>query len=132
MNLLAAEGASVFGIGRTRATIEATASEVLRAKGRAAVFAADLSDETAVAAAFQAAIREFGRVDIVVNAAGVGYSWQEKSPGSMNDVAGTETDKWREVMAINLDSCFFMCRAAIRQFRAQGAGGSIVNVASIS
>jgi NAD(P)-dependent dehydrogenase (short-subunit alcohol dehydrogenase family) len=132
MRLFAAEGASVFGLGRTQSTLDATADEVRRANGRAATFAADLSDESAVAAAFEAAIHEYGNIDIIVNAAGVGYSWQEKSPGSMNDVASTETDKWREVMAINLDSCFFMCRAAVRQFRAQRSGGSIVNVASIS
>jgi len=50
----------------------------------------------------------------------------------MNDLANTSADKWHEVMAINLDSCFFMCRQAVQQFRAQKSAGSIVNVASIS
>jgi NAD(P)-dependent dehydrogenase (short-subunit alcohol dehydrogenase family) len=105
---------------------------VRRSGGRAAIHAGDLSEETTSTAAVEAATREFGRVDIVVNAAGVGYSWQDKSPGSMNDLANTEANKWREVMAINLDSCFFMCRAAVREFRARGTAGAIVNVASIS
>ncbi|MFZ0207175.1 MAG: SDR family NAD(P)-dependent oxidoreductase, partial [Roseiarcus sp.] len=45
-------------------------------------------------------------MDILVNCAGVGYSWLEKSPGSMGPVADTTPEKWREVMAINLDSSF--------------------------
>jgi NAD(P)-dependent dehydrogenase (short-subunit alcohol dehydrogenase family) len=132
MQLFAAEGASVLGVGRTRANLDSTADMVRRSGGRAAIHAGDLSEETTSTAAVEAATREFGRVDIVVNAAGVGYSWQDKSPGSMNDLANTEADKWREVMAINLDSCFFMCRAAVREFRIRGTGGAIVNVASIS
>jgi NAD(P)-dependent dehydrogenase (short-subunit alcohol dehydrogenase family) len=47
-------------------------------------------------------------------------------------LANTTAEKWREVLSINLDSCFYMCRQAVRQFRAQKSGGSIVNVASIS
>jgi NAD(P)-dependent dehydrogenase (short-subunit alcohol dehydrogenase family) len=50
----------------------------------------------------------------------------------MNDLANTTAEKWREVMAINLDSCFYMCREAVNTFRKQGSGGAIVNVASIS
>jgi len=132
MQLFASEGANVFGVGRTQSTLDSTLQAVQRAGGRAALLAGDLSKEATSAAAMEAAMRAFGRVDIVVNAAGVGYSWQDKSPGSMNDVANTEADKWREVMAINLDSVFFMCRAAVRHFRDRGQGGAIVNVASIS
>lgn len=132
MRLFAAEGARVLGVGRTPATVETTVDEIRSRQGRAAGVAADLSLESSANKVMETALREFGRIDILVNSAGVGYSWQDKSPGSMNDLASTEADKWREVMAINLDSCFYMCRAAVRQFRAQGGGGSIVNVASIS
>ena len=55
----------------------------------------------------------------------------DESPGSMGDIVETTAEKWHEVMNLNLDSCFYMCRAAIVQFRRQG-GGAIVNVASIS
>jgi NAD(P)-dependent dehydrogenase (short-subunit alcohol dehydrogenase family) len=49
----------------------------------------------------------------------------------MEDIVNTTPEKWHEVMAINLDSCFYACRAVIPPMRNQG-GGAIVNVASIS
>lgn len=66
-----------------------------------------------------------------MNVAGVGYSWMEKSPGSMNDVVNTTPEKWNEVMALNIDSCFYMCRGVIPAMQKKKKG-SIVNVASIS
>lgn len=131
MKLFAAEGAKVVGISRTQANLDETLGMVKAAGGEGIVAAADLAKEDGAATSFAAALRAYGRVDIVVNAAGVGYSWMEKSPGSMNDVATTTAEKWHEVMAINLDSCFYMCREAVLQFRKQG-GGAIVNVTSIS
>src|SRR5260370_22574498 len=87
MKLFAAEGAKVVGISRTQANLEETLGMVKAVGGEGIVVAADLAKEDAAAASFAAALRAYGRVDIVVNAAGVGYSWMEKSPGSMNDVA---------------------------------------------
>ena len=79
-----------------------------------------------------ATLEAYGRIDILVHAAGVGWSWgQDQSPGSMQDIANTSPEHWAEVMAINLDSCFYMCRGVIPIMQKQG-GGSIVNVASIS
>jgi len=131
MTLFAAEGAKVVGVGRTRSSLEASLSLVTEAGGSGIVVVADLALEASADAVIAAAVAAYGRVDIVVNAAGVGYSWLEKSPGSMGDVVNTSAEKWHEVMNINLDSCFYMCRAAVMQFRRQG-GGAIVNVASIS
>ena len=131
MKLFAAEGAQVVGVGRTQASLDATLKMVTDAGGEGIVVAADLALEASADQVMDAAVAAFGRVDIVVNAAGVGYSWLEKSPGSMGDIVQTTADKWHEVMNLNLDSCFYMCRAAIVQFRKQG-GGAIVNVASIS
>ena len=71
-----------------------------------------------------------GQVDCVVNAAGIGYSWNEVSPGSMNDIATTPVDKYHEVVAINQDSVFFMCRRAVQHMR-ENKSGNIVNIASV-
>ena len=131
MQLFAAEGAKVAGVSRTQGNLDETRGLVEQAGGSALVIATDLAREDSSARVFAATLAAFGRVDIVVNAAGVGYSWMEKSPDSMNDIANTTAEKWHEVMAINLDSAFFMCREAVRHFRAHG-GGAIVNVASIS
>jgi NAD(P)-dependent dehydrogenase (short-subunit alcohol dehydrogenase family) len=126
--LFAAEGAGVLGVGRT----EATLAEAARAAGsEAAILVGDLAEDGVADRAVGEAVRRFGRLDILVHAAGVGYSWAEKSPGSMDATDATSLAKWREVTAINLDAGFLVARAAVAHMRAHG-GGAIVNVASIS
>ena len=132
MQLFAEEGARVVGVGRTRSSLDDTVAALSVGPDRSLIIAADLSKEGASTEVLNATQQKFRKLDVVINAAGVGYSWQDQSPGSMNDLANTTSEKWREVMAINLDSCFYMCRQAVRQFRAQKSAGSIVNVASIS
>ena len=77
-------------------------------------------------------MKAYGRIDILVNSAGVGYSWMEKSPGSMSDIVDTTPEKWREVMALNLDSTFYMCRLVIPQMKAQGGGFPVTAVLLIA
>jgi NAD(P)-dependent dehydrogenase (short-subunit alcohol dehydrogenase family) len=131
MKLFAAEGAKVVGVSRTKSNLDESLMQVEAAGGEGHVVAADLSKPDGAEKAMAEAIKTYGRVDILVNSAGVGYSWLEKSPGSMGPVDDTTPEKWAEVMAINLDSVFHMCRLAIPQMKKQG-GGSIVNVTSIS
>jgi NAD(P)-dependent dehydrogenase (short-subunit alcohol dehydrogenase family) len=89
------------------------------------------STGAAPAAIVAATVAAYGRVDILVHSASVGWSWQEKSPGAMDPLATTTPEKWREVMGFNLDACAFIDRACLNQMLKQGKG-SIVNVASIS
>ena len=131
MKLFAAEGAKVVGVSRTKSNLDESLMQIEAAGGEGHVVAADLSKPDGAEKAMAEAIKTYGRVDILVNSAGVGYSWLEKSPGSMGPVDDTTPEKWAEVMAINLDSVFHMCRLAIPQMKKQG-GGSIVNVTSIS
>ena len=131
MKLFAAEGAKVVGVSRTKSNLDESLTQVEAAGGEGHVVAADLSKPDGAEKAMAKALKTYGRVDILVNSAGVGYSWLEKSPGSMGPVDDTTPEKWAEVMAINLDSVFHMCRLAIPHMKKQG-GGSIVNVTSIS
>ncbi|MBL6751700.1 MAG: SDR family oxidoreductase [Nevskia sp.] len=131
MKIFAAEGAKVVGVGRTRGTLEQALAQARQAGGEGRIVVADLARPEGAAQAVHETIAAYGRVDILVHSAGVGYSWNEKSPGSMADVVNTTPDKWHEVMAINLDACFYLCREVIPHMRKQG-GGAIVNVASIS
>lgn len=128
--LFAQEGAKVFCVSRTASKLEAVVKEIKAAGGEAAYAAADLSKFEGAGSAFKAALDTYGHIDVCINAAGVGYSWEEQSPGSMNDTATCEPEKWREVMAINLDSLFYMCRLVVPHMQARKKG-SIVNVASI-
>jgi NAD(P)-dependent dehydrogenase (short-subunit alcohol dehydrogenase family) len=130
MQLFAREGAKVFGIGRTRSKLETVVGEVRAAHGEAGLATADVADFKSCEAAFNAAVAQFGRVDVLINSAGVGYSWAEQSPGSMNDTVTCEPAKWREVLSINLDSVFHMTKLAVPVMRKIG-GGAIVNIASM-
>ncbi|HTO32299.1 MAG TPA: SDR family NAD(P)-dependent oxidoreductase [Pararhizobium sp.] len=131
MMRFAEEGAIVIGVGRTKATIEETAALVKAKGGIAYAHMADLSESAPIEAVVSDVVREYGRIDCLVHAAGVGYSWAEKSPGSMNDVATTSPEKWREVIGINLDGFYHSAHAVLPHMIANG-GGSIVAVASIS
>jgi NAD(P)-dependent dehydrogenase (short-subunit alcohol dehydrogenase family) len=131
MEIFAREGAKVVGVSRTQANLDETLRLVRDAGGEGAVVSADLSKPEGAQTAFDGAMAAYGRVDILVNAAGVGYNHVASSPDSMNDVANTTPEKWHEVLAINLDSGFYLLRLVIPQMQQQG-GGSIVNVTSIS
>ena len=108
MRLFSAEGAKVVGVSRTQANLDETLAQVKAAGGEGRVVAADLSKPDGAEKVVAETLEAFGRIDILVNSAGVGYSWLEKSPGSMGPVDETTPDKWAEVMAINLDSVFHM------------------------
>ncbi len=101
-------------IERTRAGLEAGSS------GRVRYHAANMmrGDEIADMVAF--AKHEFGRLDILVNNAGVQH---------VESVEKFPTDKWEQIIAINLSSAFYATRAAIPIMKAQGRG-RIVNMAS--
>ncbi|CAN7701476.1 SDR family NAD(P)-dependent oxidoreductase [Mesorhizobium sp. LjRoot246] len=130
MERFAEEGALVVGIGRTYEKLEQTKAQ-LQDKGRKChIVGGDVSSWEGASEAFSAAFEVHGRVDVLLNGAGVGYSWAKVSPGSMSNVVDTPVDKWREVMAINLDSVFYMCKLAIPKMLATG-GGSIINISSI-
>lgn len=130
MLLFAKEGATVCGASRTQKNLDETLAQVKAAGGQGSVVAADLSMPEGAEKAVAECLARHGRIDILVNAAGVGYSWRHTSPGSMDPVHSTPIDKWREVMAINLDSVFYMSRLTLQQMKKQQQG-SIVNVASI-
>lgn len=130
MELFASEGATVVGVGRTLSRLEQTLDSVVAAGGNGMVVAGDLSEEADVDRVVAATIAAYGRIDILVHAAGVGWSWGEVSPGSMDDVVNTLPEKWHEVIKINLDACFLVCRAVLPHMIAQGKG-SIVNISSM-
>jgi NAD(P)-dependent dehydrogenase (short-subunit alcohol dehydrogenase family) len=131
MEIFAKEGAKVVGVSRTQSNLDEALATVTGAGGEGIVVAADLATPEGAQKAVEATLAAYGRIDVLVNSAGVGYSYQDNHPGTMDDVVNTTPEAWREVLAINLDSGFHMCRLVIPEMQKAG-GGSIVNVTSIS
>jgi NAD(P)-dependent dehydrogenase (short-subunit alcohol dehydrogenase family) len=131
MVLFAREGAKVVGVSRTQSNLDETLKLVNQAGGEGTVIAADLSEDEGAEKTIALAEEAFGGLDILITSAGVGYSWAETHPGTMDDIAATSPEAWHDIMALNLDSTFYMVRRAIPEMRKRG-GGAIVNVASIS
>ncbi|MFE7168068.1 SDR family oxidoreductase [Streptomyces sp. NPDC057616] len=82
----------------------------------------DVTDEGQVQALFEAAVGEHGRLDVVVNNAGL---------GGTSDLADMTDEQWTRVLDVTLNGTFRCTRAALRRMRADGRGGVIVNNASV-
>jgi meso-butanediol dehydrogenase/(S,S)-butanediol dehydrogenase/diacetyl reductase len=82
----------------------------------------DVSELAQVEALTQAAVNRYGRLDIVFNNAGI---------GSLGKVSDLDPELWHRIIAVDLDSVYYGCRAAIPHLRSAG-GGSIINTGSIS
>src|SRR3954471_23938416 len=101
-----------------------TAETELTAKGISCVAVpCDVSDSGQVNNAVTAAIDRFGRLDILINNAGV--SWGEP-------IETMPVEKWRQVSETNATGCFLMSQAAGREMLRAGRGGSIINIASVA
>ena len=125
--LFAKEGAKIVGCDWKREDGDETTRRVKTAGGEMVFLKADVSSSADCENVIRTAIKSFGRIDILYNNAGVGFS----SPLSMGDILDTPEEDWDRVLAINLKSMFLMCKFAIPEMIASG-GGSIVNTASIA
>ncbi|WP_299262060.1 SDR family oxidoreductase [uncultured Kushneria sp.] len=121
--VLGSAGASLMLAGRRREPLEAQAVE-LRGQGiRVWVCAMDIRDEDDVRRALETLTLEAGQApDIVVNNAGI----TDTTPAMSRDM-----DAWNDIIDTNLNGAMRVSKAAAQAMQAQGAGGAIVNVASI-
>ncbi|MCS6286008.1 MAG: SDR family oxidoreductase [Nitrospira sp.] len=121
--LFADEGASVVITGRRQAELDRVVREIALKGGKAVAVAGSVTDDGHAHAAVQQAVASFGKVDVLVNNAGVGDFG--KRLHEMDDAG------WAHVLDVNLTGVFRMTRAVIPQMLKQ-AGGVIVNVSSIA
>jgi len=120
---LAADGAAVVVNARAaKADAQAVADEIVGRGGRALVHLADVGDEAAVAGMAEAAVRAFGRLDILVNNAAV----RDVTPIDDIDFA-----RWRKVTGTILDGAFLCVKSCLPALRASGQG-AIVNIGGMS
>lgn len=100
---------------------EETVAAITAGGGEAAALQADVADPQAVEAMFAALDRHFGRLDALVNNAGIGTR--------IESLTAIDDATWRRTLAVNLDGAFYCIRAAVPRLRAAG-GGRIVNISS--
>ncbi|QQP91661.1 SDR family oxidoreductase [Skermanella sp. TT6] len=113
------EGAAVVLCGRTEDKLKAVAKDL--PADRTLVHAADVADRQAVEGLVDAAVERFGRLDVMVNNAGIAPT---------GPITEASVEDWHAVMATDVDGVFYGCRAAVPHL--VRTGGSIVNVSSVS
>jgi meso-butanediol dehydrogenase/(S,S)-butanediol dehydrogenase/diacetyl reductase len=116
---LAQEGARVLCTDVNENGLSETTGAIKQSGGLAAAHRCDVSDPAACSASVAAAVKEFGRLDVLANVAGI---------GRFQHTAEVSADEWNRTIAINLSGVFFMCQAALPHLLEQR--GAIVNIAS--
>lgn len=113
-----ASGAKVALLGRSGERGKALEKEL--GSDKTAFFSCDVTDQASCKAAIEAVVKRFGKIDVLVNGAGVFFY------GTVT----TATDReWRDTMSVNVDGVFHMSRIVVPHMIEHG-GGRIVNVAS--
>lgn len=100
------------------------AADKLKATGADAEgFGVNVADQASVEAMIKAIVAHFGRLDCLINNAGVGGN---------TPFLETKLEDWNRIISINLTGAFMVAQASARRMVAQGEGGKIINIASLS
>jgi 3-oxoacyl-[acyl-carrier protein] reductase len=119
---LARAGADVALAARSKEDLEDAIEEVLELGRRALALPVDLASEAQTAEVIGRTVEAFGRVDILVNAAGT------DAPGMVEELS---VEGWDRTLAVNLRAPFLLSKAALPHMRKAG-GGIIVNISSVA
>ncbi|MCC7369482.1 MAG: SDR family oxidoreductase [Chloroflexi bacterium] len=123
---IASEGGLVVLVDRAESAVERIAGEIRSGGGRALALFADVTREDEIDATFARAAQETGRLDAVVVNAGIQLHKRDLP------VHQQTLDSWDATQDVNYRGAFITCRAAARQLLAQGNGGSIVIMSSVT
>ncbi len=118
--ILAGAGCAVAACARTAADLDVLAEEIRAAGGRVLAVPTDVTDESQVAALVERTLSEYGRVDVLVNNAGMNVRapiWDLKS------------EDWRAILDVNTTGTFF-CTRAVAPTMMERRSGKIINVSS--
>jgi NAD(P)-dependent dehydrogenase (short-subunit alcohol dehydrogenase family) len=120
---LAKAGAILALVDRDEAGLEGTRIAIMDAGGEAAVYPLDLTQSSLIPPLVEAVLRQYGRIDILVNGAGI--------TGPLTPILEADDAAWDVVMAVNLKAPFLFIKHVGRAMVAQ-SGGRIVNITSSS
>ena len=126
--LLAVHGASIALVARRKDRLQALAAEIHQAGGTALVVEADITDRTQAEAAVQQTVERFGRLDTLINNAGLML---------LGPVDGADVDEWERMIAVNVKGLLHTTHAALPHLLHAAEQGprrvaDIVNVSSIA
>jgi NADP-dependent 3-hydroxy acid dehydrogenase YdfG len=126
--VLAAHGASVVAVARRKDRLEALVSRVRDARGEAHAVEADITQEDAARAAVQAAVDRYGRLDILINNAGLML---------LGPIPGADVSEWTRMIDINVRGLMYCTAAALPHLQRAGEGeprrvADLVNVSSVA
>ena len=117
-------GATVAALDRDEAGVTATVEQGKSAGGNALALPVDLADTSQIPVVVERVIQELGRIDILVNCAGV--------TGRFQNLLEMEEDNWDFVQAVNLKAPMLLMQHVAKHMIARGGGGRIVNISSSS
>lgn len=117
----AREGAKLAVAGRRKEKLNETIQEMEKQGGQGLAIVCDVAKARDAAHAVRETVKNFGRLNVLVNNAGVLHA---------STIEGIAEEDWDRLMTINLKGPFLMCRAALPEFRKAG-GGAIINVGSV-
>jgi glucose 1-dehydrogenase len=117
--VLVAQGAKIIIADLDETRAQQVVTELGQGKARAS--RVDVADSQQVAAAIGATVEAYGRLNILVNNAGIGLH---------KPIVEITDEEWQRIIAVILNGAFYCARAAARQMITQGQGGKIVNIAS--
>jgi NADP-dependent 3-hydroxy acid dehydrogenase YdfG len=120
---LGGAGASVVLAGRTEAAMKEAADRIAAGGVTASVVACDVRDPAAVQGLVDTAVETTGRLDIMVNNAGLSHP---------EPILEADVDGWRAMLETNVLALLVGCQAAVKAMRACGATGHVVNISSVA
>ncbi|MBP3370984.1 MAG: SDR family oxidoreductase [Clostridia bacterium] len=123
VELFVKEGANVVAVARRAERLADLAESLKDAPGKLVVFTGDVSKREDNEAMIDLAVKEFGKLDVLVNNAGV--------MDDMATIANATDEKYDYVMGINVYGPLCAMRKACQVFLEQGNGGNIINVSSV-
>lgn len=123
VELFVKEGAKVVAVARRAERLEALAESLKDEAGQIVVYPGDVTKPEAAEGMIDECVKQFGRLDVLVNNAGV--------MDNMAAIANFTDEKYEQVMAVNVYGPLVAMRKAVNVFLAQGEGGNIITVSSL-
>jgi NAD(P)-dependent dehydrogenase (short-subunit alcohol dehydrogenase family) len=122
--LFAAQGAQVLVADVQMDAAEQVAASIVKQAGSASALVLDVADEAQVCAAFDRVANQDGRIDIVVNNAGISH---------VGTILETSLEDWDRVLRVNAGGVFLCAREAVRHMlRQEPKGGVVINLSSVA